>query len=82
MLAKLHLTVIPYVNKSWYNFIRRVVHLYKDNVTDVINELYKRTNYLLADFSFTESSTISHLLNSYCMNLYSSQLWCFNKRNV
>ena len=45
--------------------------LYRDNVIDVVNELYKRTNYLLADFSFTESYTASNLSNSYCKNLYS-----------
>ena len=44
--------------------------LYRDNVIDVVNELYKCTNYLLSDFSFTESCTISNLFNSFCMNVY------------
>ena len=44
-----------------------VVHQ-PDNVIDVVNELYKRTNYLLSDFSFTESYTVSNLFNSFCMN--------------
>ena len=30
---------------------------YKYNVLDVVNELYKCTNYLLSDFSFTDSCT-------------------------
>ena len=32
----------------------------------------------MADFSYTHSSTLSVLYNSYCMNVYGSQLWCFN----
>ena len=48
----------------------------------VVNELHKRTNYLLLDCSFTESSTVSNLFNSncYCMNLYSCQTWRFNNK--
>ena len=38
----------------------------------------KRTNYLMADFLNAHSSTLSVLYNSYCMNVYGSQLWCFN----
>ena len=37
-----------------------------------------RTNNLMADFSYTHSSALSGLYNSYCMNVYDSQLWCFN----
>ena len=32
----------------------------------------------MADFSYAQSSTLSVLYNSYCMNGYGSQLWCFN----
>ena len=32
----------------------------------------------MADFSYAQSSTLSVLYNSYCMNDYGSQLWCFN----
>ena len=33
----------------------------------------------MADFSNAYySSTLSVLYNSYCMNVYGSQLWCFN----
>ena len=39
-----------------------------------------RTNYLLSDFSFTESCTVSNLFNSFCMNLYSCQTWRFNNK--
>ena len=32
----------------------------------------------MADFSNAHSSTLSVLYNSYCMNEYGSQLWCYN----
>ena len=34
-----------------------------------------RTNCLLADFSFTDSGTLSRLFNTYCTNIYGSTLW-------
>ena len=33
-----------------------------------------RTNNVIADFSYAESTTLSLLFNSYCMNVYGSQL--------
>ena len=36
-----------------------------------------RTNNVMADFN-AQSSTLAVLYNSYCMNVYGSQLWCFN----
>ena len=43
--------VIPYVSKCLH--LGTTIHttLYSDNVIDVVNELYKHTNYLLSDFS-------------------------------
>ena len=52
------------------------------NVIDVVNDLYKRTNYLLSDSSFTERCAVSNIFNSflsdvvtmtmvYSQNLYS-----------
>ena len=46
--------------------------------TNVSNDLYRRTHFLLVDFPFSESSTISHLFNAYCMSMYSRYLWRFN----
>ena len=37
-----------------------------------------RTNNLMADFTYAQSSTLSVLYNSYRMYVYGSQLWCFN----
>ena len=72
--------VIPYVSKCLHLGTTIYTTLYRDNVIDVVNELYKRTNYLLSDFSFTESYTVSNLFNSFCMNLYSCQTWRFNNK--
>ena len=72
--------VKPYVSKWLHPGTTIYTTLYRDNVIDVINVLYKRTNYLLSDLSFTESYTVSTLFNSVCMNLYSCQTWRFNNK--
>ena len=42
-----------------------------------------RTNCLLPDFSFSECSTLSHLFNTYCMNIYGSPQWKYeHKKSV
>ena len=73
-------------NGSSIEFVEQCVHLgtkiYSDiskkNIDNATNDLYMRTNNLMADFSYAQSSTLSVLYNSYCMNVYGSQLWCFN----
>ena len=55
--------VIPYVSKCLHLGTTIYTPLNRDNVIDVVNELYKRTNYLLSDFSFTGSCTVSNLFN-------------------
>ena len=47
------------------------------NINNAGNDLFMRINNLMADFSIAHS-TLSVLHNSYCMNVYGSQLWCFN----
>ena len=42
----------------------------RKNVDFAVNDLFMRTNNLMADFSYTHSSTLSVLYNSYCMNVY------------
>ena len=37
-----------------------------------------RTNNLMADFLYAQSSTLSVLYHSDCLNVYGLQLWCFN----
>ena len=39
------------------------------------NDLYMKTICSLADFSFTDSNTLSRLFNIYCTNIYGSPLW-------
>ena len=64
------------------DFVEQCTHLgtiiYSDitrkNVDFAVNDLFMSTNYLMADFSYTHSSTLSVLYNSYCMNVYGSQL--------
>ena len=41
-----------------------------------------RTNNLMADVSYAESTTLSLLYNSYCMNVCGSQLWRLNNKFV
>ena len=72
--------VIPYVSKCLHLGTTIYTTLYRDNVIDVVYELYKHTNYLLSDFFFTESCTVCNLFNSFCMNLYSCQMWRFNNK--
>ena len=73
-------------NSSSIEFVEQCVHLgtkiYSDiskkNVVHATNDLYMRANNLMADFSYAQSSTLSVLYKSYCMNVYGSQFWCFN----
>ena len=69
--------VIPYVSKCLHLGTTIYTTLYRDNVID---ELYKCTNYFLSDFSFTESCTVFNLFKRFCMNLYSCQTWRFNNK--
>ena len=52
-------------------------------ITSSITDLNIKTNNLLSGFSFCESTTLSRLFSSYCMNVYSSSLWRYsNLRNI
>ena len=42
---------------------------------NAVNNIY---NNLMADFSYAESTTLSLLYNTFCMNVYGSQLWRLN----
>ena len=43
-------------------------------VDHTVKDLYMRTNCLLADFSITDSNTLSRLFDAYCTNIYGSPL--------
>ena len=78
--------VLHMSNGSKIDYVKQCVHLgtivYSDisirNDNNAVHDLFMRTNNLMADFSNAHSSTLSVLYNSYCMNVYGSQLWCFN----
>ena len=50
-------------------------------IDSAITDLNIKTNNLLSEFSFSESTTLSRLFQSYCMNVYGSSLWKFNYHN-
>ena len=54
--------------------------LYRDNFIDAVHVIYKHSNHLLSDFTFTESCTVFNLFNSYSINSNSCQMWRFNER--
>ena len=66
---------IPYVTEC--NHLGNILSSISDIpiVDHAVNDIYKRTNCLLADFSFTDSKTLSRLFNTYCTNIYGSPLW-------
>ena len=56
--------------------------LYSDikliHTPNVARDLTVSLNNLFTDFSFADSSPLSILFDSYCMNLYRSQLFTYN----
>ena len=62
-------------NGSKIDYVEQWVHLgntlYPDifitNINNAVNDLFMRTNNLMADFSNDHRSTLSVLYNSYCM---------------
>ena len=60
---------IPYATEC--NHLGNILSTISDFpiVDHAVNDLYMRTNCLLADFSFTDSNTLSRLFNTYCTNI-------------
>ena len=50
-------------------------------IDSAITDLNIKTNNLLSEFSFCESTPLSRLFQSYCINAYGSSLWKFNYHN-
>ena len=75
-------SIIPYVDTC--NHLGNTISIKSDKIIldNAVNELYMRTNCLLSDFSFSECSTLSHLFNTYCMNIYGSPLWKYYDKNL
>ena len=68
-------SIIPYVDTC--NHLGNTISIQSDKIIldNAVNDLYMITNCLLSDFSFSECTTLSHLFNTYCMNIYGSPLW-------
>ena len=66
------------------NHLGNILRIISDTpiVDHALNDIYKRTNCLLADFSFTNSKTLSRLFNTYCTNIYGSPLWKHFERKL
>ena len=60
--------------------------LYSDikhkHASEVVRNFNVSVNNLIADFSYLESTTLSRLFTSYCMNMYGSQLFRYNDRKT
>ncbi len=69
--------MIPYVDKCMHlgNEIGQSKKLMVDNA---VKNLNVGLNNLLADFSHCDSSILSTLFRSYCLNVYGSQIWTYN----
>ena len=50
-------------------------------INNAIADLNIKSNNLLAEFSFSNSSTLSVLIKSYNMNIYGSTLWICNNHS-
>ena len=75
-------SIIPYVDTC--NHLGNTISIKSNTIIfdNAVNDLYMRTNCLLSDFSFSECSTLSHLFNTYCMNIYGSPLWKYYDKNT
>ena len=73
---------ISMANECTIDYVKLYVHLgtvIHSDITDkkmdsAVNDLFMRTIKIIADFSYTHSSTLSVLFKCYCMNVYGSQL--------
>ena len=76
--------LIPYVEKCIHlGNILSSTSREQAMITSSITDLNIKTNNLLSEFSFNESTTLSRLFRSYCMNVYGSSLWRYNNlRNI
>ena len=73
---------IPYVTKFLHlgNSISTTC-TQRSMINNAIADLNIKSNNLLAEFSF-RNSTISALFNSYCMNIYGSTLWRYHNHSI
>ena len=82
ILRMSHGKIVPYVEKCLHlgNTLSNssTEHALIDSA---ITDINIKTNNLLSECFFSESTTLSRLFQSYCMNVYESSLWKFNNHN-
>ena len=73
---------IPYVTKCLHlgNSIS-TTGTQRSLINNAIADLNIKSNNLLAEFLFSNSSTLSVLFQTYCMNIYGSTLWRYNNHS-
>ena len=73
---------IPYVTKCLHlgNSIS-TKYMQRSLINNAIADLNIKSNNLLVDFSFSNSSNLSVLFKSYFMNIYGSTLWRYHNRS-
>ena len=82
--------VLSLQNGQKIQFVKSCTHLgnklcpshYKILVDNAVNGLNCKLNNLLATFSNCNSSSLSVLFQSYCMNAYGCQIWSYNIKYV
>ena len=73
---------IPVVDSDKHvgNFIS--TNIVDRNITEKVCDLYKRSNWIISDFSVCDSSTLDSLHRTYCMHMYGCELWDLNCKYV
>ena len=73
---------IPYVTKCLHlgNSIR-TTGTQRSPINNATADLNIKSNDLLTEFSFSNSSTLSILFKSYCMNIYGSTFWRYHNHS-
>ena len=70
MMSMSNCTMIDFVEQSTHLGTIIYSDITRKNVDFAVNDLFMRTNNLMADFSYTHTSTLSVLYNYYSMNVY------------
>ena len=71
------------INVNTCNHLGNTISIESDKIIleNTVNDLYVITNCLLSDFLFSECSTLSHLFNTYSINIYDRPLWKYYNKN-
>ena len=70
---------IEYVKECFYLGTTKYSDISIKCIGGSVSDLFIRPNSLLYDYSNVDSKIVSKLLNTYCMNIYDSQLWKFSR---